>query len=311
MAAQRDRGEPVTQRSRERCGRVRLWIPLGLLMLALIWSIERLGDTVQAAEFTTIDTRRAHLDGGLAEFVDPRWSYELQELLAQLPATRVEDTQGLERIRAAVEGLPFVAQVGTPRAIWPDGCELPVRLRRPVACVRSGEGFLLVSEEGYLLPGSWPEPPRVHERLLPVLGPNDKSFDRAAAGSRLTQPRHIDALSVAIFLRKSLLPLDLDTLGPMLIDATQARSASVENPGVVLQLENQRRILFGRAPWSGQPGELPSELKFRSIAKAAQLLRGSEEQAPQDWTVVDVRWDMPSIQTRALPDPSKDKPSSP
>lgn len=290
-----------------RQGAVRLWVPLALLALALVWAFESLGDTVQAAEFTTIDTRRAHLDSGLAEFVDPRWSFELQELLARLPATRVEDQAGLERIRASVESLPFVAQVGTPRAIWPDGCELPVRLRRPVACVRSGEGFLLVSEEGYILPGTWPQPPRVNERLLPVLGPHSRDLEGLEPGTRLSQARHVDALSVAIFLRKSLLPLDLDTLGPMLIDASAAREASVENPGVVLQLENQRRILFGRAPWNGQPGELPSELKCRSIARAAQLLRGSADVPPQDWTVVDVRWDMPGIETRATPGADKDK----
>ena len=80
---------------------------------------------------------------------------------------------------------------------------------------------------------------------------------------------------------------------------------------MVLELENQRRILFGRAPWNGEPGELPSELKFRSIAKAAQLLRGSEHSAPQDWSVIDVRWDMPSIQTRAQPEPAKTKPHKP
>lgn len=310
MSCWRDRGEPALLR-RARRGAVRLWIPLLLLALVAIWSFERLGDTVQAAEFTTIDTRRAHLDAGLAEFVDPRWSFELQECLARLPATRVEDQVGLAAIRTAVESLPFVAQVGTPRAIWPDGCELSVRLRRPVACIQSGEGFLLVSEEGYVLPGDWPQPPRINERLLPVIGPHGKDLAGLAPGTRLHQARHVDALSVAIFLRQSLLPLDLDTLGPVLIDASQARSASVENPGVVLELENQRRILFGRAPWNGEPGELPSELKFRSIAKAAQLLRGSEHSAPQDWSVIDVRWDMPSIQTRAQPEPAKTQPRKP
>lgn len=307
MSIGRDRGEPAALglhawiADRPRAGAVRLWIPLLILALLLVWAFERLGDTVHAADFTTIDTRRSHLDGGLSEFVDPRWSYELQEVLARLPAIAVDDREGLERLRQAVESLPFVAQVGAAQAIWPDGCELAVRLRRPVACLRSGEGFLLVSEEGYVLPGSWPEPPRVCERLLPVIGPHDPSLENLSSGARLSQAQHIDALSVAIFLRQSLSPLDLDTLGAMLIDASQARRASVENPGVVLLLENQRRILFGRAPWNGQPGELPSELKCRSISRAAGLLRGDAEQPAQDWTVVDVRWDTPSIQTRAAP----------
>ncbi len=290
-------GRSVERRERRR-GRVRLWIVLLFVLGGSIWALERLGHEVEAAEFTTVDMRRTRLVPPRGSFCDARWESDLAAVLARFPAPEVHDTAALLALAREVAKLPFVAETGEARVVWPDGVRVPIRLREPVACVKAGEGYLCVSEDAILLPGIWPEPPVANGRQLPVIGPNDGVFDRLVPGTRLHEPRHLDALSVAISMRRNLPQADAQTLGPILIDATKARATSVEEPGTLLELEGPRLVLFGRAPWSGQPGELPAELKWRSLSKAAALLRGEEQKPPADWSVLDVRWDTPALRLR-------------
>jgi len=281
-----------------RAGRVRFWVPFFLVAAGSIWALQRLAEPVEAADFTRIDLHRLRLQPTQGGFCDPRWELEFQAKLAGMPAPDSHDPEALAAVAAKLAELPFVAEAGTPRVIWPDGVEVPVRLREPVACVRTGQEFRLVSEDGILLPCNWAETPVVAGRPLPVIGPNDGAFDKRPAGWRLSERRHQDALAVAVSMRRGLPAEDAATLGPLLIDATRSPATSVEEPGTLLELGEQRLVLFGRAPGSGEPGELPDELKWRSLARAAELLRGSEGQPAQDWSVVDLRWDTPAIRPR-------------
>jgi len=281
-----------------RAGRVRFWVPFCLVAVGSIWALGRLAEPVEAAEFTRIDLRRLRLQPTQGGFSDPRWELELVAKLAGLPTPDSHDVAALAAVAKSVAELPFVAETGTPRVLWPDGVEVPVRLREPVACVRTGQEFRLVSEDGIVLPGSWVEPPQVAGRPLPVIGPNDGAFDKRPAGWRLAERRHQDALAVAVSMRRDLPAEDAATLGPLLIDATRSPATSVEEPGTLLELGEKRLVLFGRAPGSGQPGELPDELKWRSLSRAAALLRGEGGAPAQDWSVVDLRWDTPAIRPR-------------
>jgi hypothetical protein len=297
-----------------RAGRVRWWVPLALLVAGSIWALERLGGPLQAAEFNAIDLQRLRLRPAAGGFCDPRWVAELGRALARIPQPDARDRGALARVASAIAELPFVAEVGEPRVLWPDGLEVPVRMRDPIACVRGAGGFRLVSEDGRILPGDWPAPPQIQGRPLPVIGPNDGAFDRRPAGARLVERRHLDALAVARSMRQGLPAADAALLGPPLIDATRSAATSVEEPGTLLEYEGQRLVLFGRAPGSGQPGELPDELKWRSLSKAASLLRSDEKAAAQDWSVADLRWDTPALRMRepAAPDDApKPKPSAP
>jgi hypothetical protein len=94
--------------------------------------------------------------------------------------------------------------------------------------------------------------------------------------------------------RGALAAEDFVVLGAPVIDATSARAASVSDPGVVLELEDGRRVLFGRAPNSGEPGELPVERKWASLAKAARALRPTTVDH-RDWSLLDVRWDIADV----------------
>jgi hypothetical protein len=292
--------------SARRSGRVRFWIPLLLLVSGAVWALQRLDEPVQAAAFTAIDLQRLHLKPPQGSFCDPRWEADLVATLSRMAPPDAHDPEALARVAREIARLPFVAEAGVPRVIWPDGLEVPVRLREPVACVRTADLFRVVAEDGTLLPGGWPAPPVLEGRPLPVIGPNDGAFDRRPSGARLTERRHLDALAVALSMRRGLSAEDARVLGPLLIDATRSAATSVEEPGTLLELEGQRLVIFGRAPGSGEPGELPDELKWRSLSKAVGLLRGDDQDGPQDWSVADLRWDTPAIRMRdaALPAPS-------
>jgi hypothetical protein len=284
-----------------RAGRVRVWIPFLLVLAAAAWVSERLSGEVLASGYARVDTRRASLlpagallaSGG---FVDERWEPLLRAAIARVPPFDAGDERGLERLAQSVGELPFVADVGEPRARWPDGIDLAVRLRDVVACARVGDLFYAVSSDGVLLPGGWPAPPWLHGGYLPVIGPNDRSLDGACAGSRLSEPRHRDALAVAISMRASLSPADFETLGPPLIDATRSRQATVDEPGILVRWNRERAVLFGRSPDCGEPGELPAAAKWRAVSDAARVLR--ESGGARDWSLLDARWDTPEIRWR-------------
>src|SRR5688572_1423860 len=188
---------------RSRAGRVRAWVPFLLLFTLGVWVVEAGTSVVAASGYTRIDPRRAafldpaEVEGG-GGFVDERWEAALRATLAAVPPFDAEDADAAAALVARLQTLSFLAEVGLPRVLWPDGLEVPVRLRRPVACVRVADAYLAVAEDGVLLPGEWPAPPWIGVGFLPVLGPNDRSLDACVAGDALTEPRHRDALAVAV-----------------------------------------------------------------------------------------------------------------
>lgn len=284
------------ERVRRRSGRVPFGLALLVAVVAGVVAAHRIVRAPQARALVTVDTRRSAIQvDAESDWVDERWADELASQLAALPPFPVDDREGVLAVASEIAALPFVAEVFEPRVVWPDGVELGVRLRRPAACVLIGESFLAVAEDGVILPGSYPAPPWIGHGYLPVIGPNDRSLDEHLPGDALTEERHLDALSVAVSMRAALDWETFETMGPPLIDATRARRASVDEPGVLLDLEGARRVRFGRAPWSGEPGELPASMKWKSLARAVHELRYGE----RDWDRLDVRWDRPEIRWRA------------
>ena len=106
-----------------------------------------------------------------------------------------------------------------------------------------------------------------------------------------------DALLVAESLWRYLEVGDLRRLGRILVDAS-ADSAPVfdRDPktgtptalpgGVVLALEDGRRVVFGRPPVPSVPGVRPGGRMGRHLASAREARDGGE-----DWSLVDVRFD--------------------
>jgi len=268
---------------------------VGLGVLAFAWAASGLRHSSRAAGFTTIDPLRVAIDAPGREEVPTVWREHLAARLAALGRLDGSDEGVVDRVRAELEGLPFVIEVGPGRVVWPDGLTVEVRLREAVACVRCGEVFLTVAGDGMVLPGYWSTPCDLGLGLLPVIGPNDGAFDHFAPGDVLTEARHLDALSVAISMREHLTPPELERLGPVVIDAGRASAAGVGEAGTRLELVDRRLVLFGRPPRARAAGELPQEEKWGNLMRAIGYLSA---EPPQDWSLLDVRWDVPAVRFR-------------
>lgn len=253
----------------------------------------------EASLVAWVDPADARLEGAPA-WADPRWIEHLQALLARQEPFVVGTQGALEPLAEALAELSFVERVERCELSDEGQLVLDLLLRRPVACIPSRGEFALVDEHGVVLEGRWPVPPRLGRAFLPVLGPrDDELYDAARSGDWLSEPEHLDALDVARSLARELGEEERASLGRIEIDARQARRASVENPGVRLELEGGRVALFGRAPGAGEPGELASVAKWRSLALA--LERFESDPVGMDWSLVDLRWDRPDLALRNAP----------
>lgn len=276
------------------------WIPVGVLVAGAAWLCSDLQASVDASGFALVDVRRSRLDAPPG-FRDPRWQDYLALHLARLRPVDARDREQVRAVAAEIARLPFVAEVREPRVLWPDGIDVPLKLREPAACVLAGTDYLAVSDDGVVLPGRWPTPTLVGGRFLPVIGPNDGRFDAVEPGMRLRAPADVDALAVAVSMRAALEPADFDLSGPPLIDATRARQTNVEEPGVRIHFEGRRTVHFGRAPDAGAPGELPAEKKWEHVRRALALL--APENGARDWSLLDARWDVADVAWRVPVDP--------
>ena len=284
-----------SSRSTGKAGRVPLWIPLGIVVLGMALGVARLSERVARAEYARVQTQRVQAVFD-APWADPRWRVELDGRIAAHAPFAPDDGSAVRALLADVQRLSFVGDVARPRVVWPDGVEFWVRLRKPVACVQVGVKYLPVAEDGTLLSGAWTAPPRSGSGYLPVIGPNDGSFDGWEPAMRLVEERHLDALAIARSLWERLPPSSREGLGRTLIDASRARATSVAEPGARILLEGDRTIWFGRSPESDAPGELPAAVKWQHVELALRLL--DEGRPDGDWALLDVRWDDPEMRVR-------------
>lgn len=280
-----------------RSGRVPTALLIGLLFVGFAFFAGRIDRSVRAAGHHDVDTRRVRIAG--RDWVPRDWEERIAARLTAIGPIEARERDALERAAAEIAAMPFVAHVGEVSTIWPDGFAVDVLLRRPRACVRVGELYLCVAEDGIVLPGAWTLPPDTGRGRLPVLGPFDWSTDDILPGDHLDFPEVEDGLSIATSLFQHIEPGVQDRLGIVLIDARQAREASVENPGAQLFLEGRRLMLFGRAPNADAPGELPAALKWKHLESALELLQGTE---PEDWDLLDARWDRAVLRPRISPE---------
>lgn len=269
-----------------------------VLALALIVASFLLGSrlAVRATDeegVTELDPRRVSL--AAPAWAPASWEGWMAARIAEAPPISTLDRASLTALVERLAAMPQVAEVVDWRVVWPDGLSLEIELRRPVACVRSGEDFLPVSADGVLLPGPSSEPPDLGAGPLPVLGPLDGSFDAWMPGDVLEEPRHLDALSVALSLERHLDARQRARLGPLVVDATHAAATSVDEPGVRLLLADRRLALFGRAPRADAPGELPAGVKWGHLIAAIARL---DDEPGFDWDLVDLRWDRAPLRPR-------------
>lgn len=307
-------------------GRVPAWVALTPFALAALLflrglAMEREAETStwpgEPAENDWFDPSSLEL-GPLPGWADPRWAEEFAALLDRCPSFRADDELALEHLRGTLAALSFVAAVATvaeaAEVAEVDGSrgrraevELSLELRVPVACVAVGSSFRTVARDGTLLSGLWPAPPWIRTGWLPVIaaGTDDPQvFLGAQAADWLSEPEHLDALDVARSLDDHLPEERRERLGRVRIDAARGRLASPDEPGVQLELEDHRLVVFGRPPSTEEPGELPYARKWAGLSQALALLDGdgTADGEPRDWDLVDLRWDRLEIRY-VEPDP--------
>ena len=279
-----------------RRGRVPAWValtPFALAALLLVRGLAMERGAETSPSHPWLDPADLEL-GALPDWADPRWEEEFAALLDRRPSFRADDALSLERLHDALATLSFVAAVDGPRVRGAE-VELSLALRVPVACVAVGGSFRTVARDGTLLTGLWPAPPWIRTGWLPVIaaGADDPQvFLGAQAGDWLSETEHLDALDVACSLDEHLADGERERLGRVRIDAARGRLASRDEPGVRLELEDHRLVVFGRPPSTGEPGELPVDRKWAGLSQALALL---DEGEPRDWDLVDLRWDRPEI----------------
>lgn len=283
-----------------RAGRAPLALVIALVVGAFVWYAAQLDRAVEASGHHLVDARRVQVTG--RDWVPPDWSDRIAAHLAAVEPFEAVERDALERAAASLADLPFVAEVGAVTTVWPDGLSVDLRLRAPRACVRVGERYRLVADDGVVLPGVWPMPPDTGRGRLPVLGPFDWPTDELQPGDRVHDDALTDGIAIATSMFEHLSGDDLYRLGIVLIDAREARRASVENPGVQLWLEGRRIVLFGRAPNADAPGELPVAEKWDHVRAALDLL---DDPSADDWDLLDVRWDRAVLRPRLYAPPEE------
>lgn len=249
--------------------------------------LRTLSGDVGARGLTRVDTLRFAIADGDAPELLPAWEPLLTGVLARHRGVDVRDRQAVDALAADVAALPFVAEVGLAEVLWPDGISLPLRLHSPVACLRLGDDFFLVSEVGTVLPGATFAPPAVGQGYLPVLGPvldGAPPVPGEVLGTRALRA----AFETVLSLWEHVNSQDLATLGAVVVDGTWLDDPAGAKGGVRLEMEQRRVILFGRPPASGEPGELPVTIKWKHMSEGLRRLRAGE-----DWALWDVRWDAP------------------
>jgi len=287
-----------------RRGGVPAWVPLALLFAGLFFGVGALERDARSLGVAEIDTLRYRLQEG-TQWVSPAWRQELEEVLIDARGMLVDEDESIERFRSRVLALSFVAEVGEPELLWPDGLSLPLRMHEPTACVATGEkDYLPVAPGGEVLGGFAAAPHGAYGGWLPVIGPVERG-KVLWPGDRLTSASDAAALAVADSMWRFMEVADLRRLGRIVIDATRERAPvfdrAPDSPtpetlpgGVVLELEDGRRVVFGRPPEPVLPGELPVGLKWRHVAAALR-----DAQAGDPWRLLDVRFDEAVRLTRA------------
>lgn len=282
---------------------------LGLIALAVILG-GRLDKGAEISGFTRVETNRFLLEYGevlqteqgevVTEWLDPRWDEMLSMRMAAIDDFEADDPAGVAAVMAGLRELSFLEELGEPRILWPDGLEVPLRLRRPVACIAWQDTYFCVAVDwstgrprGVILEGPWPSPPSVGARYLPVIDRLEDVPDSVWLEDQV----QLDALAIADSMWQFLSDEDYEVLGRIVIDARRARLTSPKEPGARIELENHRVVLFGRSPAQDAPGELPISHKWDSIRSGLDELR-----AGKDWESLDVRWERPVMALRKAPE---------
>jgi len=275
------------------------WLPVLVLLAGGFVAVRALMRHAAQRGVGVVDARRFKLHER-GSYSCPAWRDRVARVLVRTGGVlAADDREAVQAFCDELASLSFIAEVGSPEVVWPDGLTVPLLYREPVACVRTGDFFLTVDGAGRALLGKSTVPHDAYGASLPVVGRPDYALDFVRPGDLLTEPQYSDGFAVASSMWDHMAPEDIAALGRMVIDASRETAPDGLPGGVVIDLEDRRRILFGRPPLvagapdqdpGGRAGELPLTQKWQNIAAAARALSEGT-----DWVLFDARWDVPEV----------------
>ena len=196
-------------------------------------------------------------------------------------AVSILDQTLAPRLSAAFREHPWIETVREVRMTYPPRIVVEVVYRRPVALITAGSGLYPVDPEGVLLPPA-DFSPKSAERY-PVVR-NIRSVPAGPAGVSWGDPAVLAAARLADTLRNDWAELKL-----VAIIAPKPATAETDPADLLFELHSQggSKILWGRAPGSGHPGELTAAQKIGRLYKYLREYGGFDQ--PRGPYEIDIR----------------------
>ena len=170
------------------------------------------------------------------------------------------DESVTQRIAAAFERHPWIKGNVRVRTAVPARVQVDVEYREPVAMVSvsSGpkSGLFPIDVDGILLPGADFPPAEIAK--YPVIE-NVATAPRGRAGDEWGDARVLGAARLAVLLKPNWKEFGLKSIR---VPSASGTKVAAEDLSYQLGTTGGSRIVWGRAPGSRHPGELPAEKKI-------------------------------------------------
>jgi hypothetical protein len=266
----------------------RIFRPATLMLLACAagsvvltpWFLQQLPDLQTRPEyqlaFDRIELSRAphdHVPTDLLRQIQRQ--HEFPEQVSILDETLVN------RLAAACAAHPWIESVSEVRTTYPPRIVIQLNYRRPACLVGLKSGWYPVDPEGVLLPPS--DFSAADAERYPVVR-NVRSVPAGPAGKSWGDPVVLAGARLAETLRADWPELQLAA-----IVAPKPSSAKVDPADLIFSLSAKggSRIVWGRAPGSGHPGELTAAQKIGRLQKYLQEFGGFDQ--PRGPYEIDIR----------------------
>ncbi len=166
-----------------------------------------------------------------------------------------------KRIGQAVHQQPWIAKVREVRLSFPPQAIVVVEYRRPAALVSLSAGLYPIDADGVLLPPS--DFSSADQQRFPLIR-NVRSVPSGPAGVSWGDPTVLAAARLADVLRSEWADLQLAA-----IVAPRPTAAEIDPADIRFELATSggSKIVWGRAPGSGHPGELTAAQKIGRLRK--------------------------------------------
>lgn len=194
----------------------------------------------------------------------------------------------VRRVAESFRRHPWVADVVLVKKSAADGVAVELKYRQPVAMVAVPEGFYPVDAQGILLPPG--DLSAADARRFPLIQ-NVTSRPAGSAGANWGDPAVLGAAKLAAVLQES--PSGRDAgwkrfqLAAIRLGRSSGSATSLDDTILELATEGGSRIIWGRPPGTGHPGELTVEQKIGRLDRYVHDYGGFDQ--PHGPYEIDIR----------------------